>query len=194
MNEKAAELGLESTHYADPSGLLSDNVSSALDMARLITHASSDERIASIMRTSEYTVAQPGAHDHLPQHESSAAAATTSTCARGRPVSSRRRATASRRCCGCRRAVSRSRSSCLARARTRAASWSRAICSTGCRRRPRRSSPRNARRTAAPAVARESSVQRSRPSEQRPLIRVRPRARLNAPTYPQPTRVALSPT
>ena len=37
MNEKAAELGLESTHYADPSGLLSDNVSSAYDMARLIT-------------------------------------------------------------------------------------------------------------------------------------------------------------
>ena len=56
MNEKAAELGLESTHYADPSGLLSDNVSSAFDMARLITHASSDERIASIMRTPAYTV------------------------------------------------------------------------------------------------------------------------------------------
>jgi D-alanyl-D-alanine endopeptidase (penicillin-binding protein 7) len=56
MNEKAAELGLESTSYADPSGLLSDNVSSAYDMARLITHASQDERISSIMRTSEYTV------------------------------------------------------------------------------------------------------------------------------------------
>jgi len=56
MNEKAAELGLESTHYADPSGLLSDNVSSAYDMARLITHASNDERIGSIMRTPEYTV------------------------------------------------------------------------------------------------------------------------------------------
>jgi len=56
MNEKAAELGLASTHYADPSGLLSDNVSSAYDMARLITLASSDERIGSIMRTSEYTV------------------------------------------------------------------------------------------------------------------------------------------
>ena len=55
MNEKAAELGLESTHYADPSGLLSDNVSSAYDMARLITHASGDERIASIMRTPGYT-------------------------------------------------------------------------------------------------------------------------------------------
>ena len=56
MNEKAAELGLESTHYADPSGLLSENVSSAYDMARLITHASNDERISSIMRTPEYTV------------------------------------------------------------------------------------------------------------------------------------------
>ena len=56
MNEKAAELGLQSTHYADPSGLLSENVSSAYDIARLITHASQDERIASIMRTYEYTV------------------------------------------------------------------------------------------------------------------------------------------
>ena len=56
MNEKAAELGLESTSYADPSGLLSDNVSSAYDMARLITHASADERIASVMRTPEYSV------------------------------------------------------------------------------------------------------------------------------------------
>ena len=56
MNEKAAELGLQSTSYADPSGLLSDNVSSAYDMARLITHASQDERISSIMRTPEYTV------------------------------------------------------------------------------------------------------------------------------------------
>jgi D-alanyl-D-alanine endopeptidase (penicillin-binding protein 7) len=56
MNEKASELGLETTHYADPSGLLSENVSSAYDMARLIGHASQDERISSIMRTNEYTV------------------------------------------------------------------------------------------------------------------------------------------
>jgi D-alanyl-D-alanine endopeptidase (penicillin-binding protein 7) len=56
MNEKAAELGLESTHYADPSGLLSDNVSSAYDMARLIALASGDERISNIMRMSDYTV------------------------------------------------------------------------------------------------------------------------------------------
>ena len=56
MNEKAAELGLENTHYADPSGLLSDNESTAYDMARLITHASGDERISSVMRMPEYTV------------------------------------------------------------------------------------------------------------------------------------------
>jgi len=56
MNDTAAELGLESTHYADPSGLLAENVSSAYDMARLITHASQDERISAVMRTSEYTV------------------------------------------------------------------------------------------------------------------------------------------
>jgi D-alanyl-D-alanine endopeptidase (penicillin-binding protein 7) len=56
MNEKAAELGLESTHYADPSGLLSTNISSAYDMARLIAHASGNERIASIMRTPTHTI------------------------------------------------------------------------------------------------------------------------------------------
>jgi D-alanyl-D-alanine endopeptidase (penicillin-binding protein 7) len=56
MNEKAAELGLTSTGYADPSGLLSENVSSAYDLARLITLASSDDRISSIMRMPEFMV------------------------------------------------------------------------------------------------------------------------------------------
>src|SRR5262245_11543437 len=56
MNAKAAELGLATTHYADPSGLLAANVSSAYDMARLITLAASDERIGSIMRLPTYTV------------------------------------------------------------------------------------------------------------------------------------------
>jgi serine-type D-Ala-D-Ala endopeptidase (penicillin-binding protein 7) len=55
MNEKAKELGLENTTYADPSGLLSANLSSAYDMAKLITFASSDERIASVMRTQFYS-------------------------------------------------------------------------------------------------------------------------------------------
>jgi D-alanyl-D-alanine endopeptidase (penicillin-binding protein 7) len=56
MNEKAKELGLTSTHYADPSGLLAANVSSAYDIARLISYVSGDERIASIMQTPYYTV------------------------------------------------------------------------------------------------------------------------------------------
>jgi D-alanyl-D-alanine endopeptidase (penicillin-binding protein 7) len=38
MTEKARELGLTNTTYADPSGLLADNVSSAYDMAKLITY------------------------------------------------------------------------------------------------------------------------------------------------------------
>ena len=57
MNSKAAELGLESTSFTDPSGLRPENVSSAYDLSRLITYASSDERIAPIMRTAEYKVA-----------------------------------------------------------------------------------------------------------------------------------------
>ncbi len=56
MNAQAAGLGLESTHYADTSGLLAANVSSAYDMARLIAYASADERIGSIMRKSTHTL------------------------------------------------------------------------------------------------------------------------------------------
>lgn len=56
MNAKAAALGLKSTHYADPSGLLADNVSSAYDMARLIAYAAADERIGGIMRMASATV------------------------------------------------------------------------------------------------------------------------------------------
>ncbi|HEY3380397.1 MAG TPA: serine hydrolase [Vicinamibacterales bacterium] len=56
MNEKAGELGLQSTTYADPSGLDSSNMSSAYDMARLIAYAASDERISEIMRKPEYTL------------------------------------------------------------------------------------------------------------------------------------------
>ena len=59
MNQKAAELGLSSTRYSDPSGLYADNVSSAFDMARLISFASGDERIASIMRMKDYQFSSP---------------------------------------------------------------------------------------------------------------------------------------
>ena len=49
MNEKALELGLESTSFVDPSGLNPDNVSSAYDLSRLISFAASDDRISPIM-------------------------------------------------------------------------------------------------------------------------------------------------
>jgi len=55
MNTKALELGLTSTSYADPAGLLAANVSSALDLAKLITHVSADERISSIMQKPTYS-------------------------------------------------------------------------------------------------------------------------------------------
>ncbi|MBA3270675.1 MAG: D-alanyl-D-alanine carboxypeptidase [Acidobacteria bacterium] len=56
MTQKAGELGLERTRYADPSGLLASNVSSAYDMARLIAFASADDRIGTIMRKATHTV------------------------------------------------------------------------------------------------------------------------------------------
>jgi serine-type D-Ala-D-Ala endopeptidase (penicillin-binding protein 7) len=55
MNVKAKELGLTNTSYADPSGLLATNVSSAYDMAKLITYVSGDSRIASVMQKQNYT-------------------------------------------------------------------------------------------------------------------------------------------
>jgi D-alanyl-D-alanine endopeptidase (penicillin-binding protein 7) len=55
MNQKAAELGLTATKFADPSGLDARNVSSAYDLARLIAFAAEDELLSAIMRTSDYT-------------------------------------------------------------------------------------------------------------------------------------------
>jgi len=39
MNGKARELGMNDTHYVDPTGLSSRNVSNARDLARLVRHA-----------------------------------------------------------------------------------------------------------------------------------------------------------
>ncbi|MGQ0736479.1 MAG: D-alanyl-D-alanine carboxypeptidase family protein [Acidobacteriota bacterium] len=56
MNDKALELGLSATRYADPSGLLAANLSSAYDMARLIAYASADDRIGAIMRKASHSL------------------------------------------------------------------------------------------------------------------------------------------
>jgi D-alanyl-D-alanine endopeptidase (penicillin-binding protein 7) len=61
MNDKARELGLESTVYADPSGLLAENLSSAYDLARLIAYAAADERVSAIMRKTSFST-QMGKH------------------------------------------------------------------------------------------------------------------------------------
>jgi D-alanyl-D-alanine endopeptidase (penicillin-binding protein 7) len=42
MNAKAAQLGMKSTRYVEPTGLSSQNQSSAQDLARLVAVASSD--------------------------------------------------------------------------------------------------------------------------------------------------------
>ena len=57
MNEKAIELGLESTTFADPSGLNAANISSAYDLSRLISYASGNEVMSPIMRTQNYSAA-----------------------------------------------------------------------------------------------------------------------------------------
>ena len=140
MNEKAAELGLESTRYADPSGLLSENVSSAYDMARLITHASGDERIASIMRTPTSTRSTAAGGRSRSAARITCSAGPTSMCGRGRPASFRKPATAWPRFYVFPRAVSRSPSSSSGRVRTPAGSWRRGTCSAGFPARRRRSS------------------------------------------------------
>jgi D-alanyl-D-alanine endopeptidase (penicillin-binding protein 7) len=55
MNNRAKQLGLESTTYADPSGLLAENMSSAYDQARLIATAAANEQISEIMRKTSYS-------------------------------------------------------------------------------------------------------------------------------------------
>ena len=132
MNQKAIDLGLTSTKYADPSGLLAANVSSAYDMAKLITYVSVPQ-ISDVMQKQEYT-ATPAAGRSTSTRPTSSCARATSTCRQERPDSSPRPATASPRCCACRRAARRSPSSCSVRSRTPAASGRRATCSTGCRR------------------------------------------------------------
>ena len=73
MNAKAQELGLEHTHYVDPSGLFALNVSSAYDMARLISFAAGDERIASIMRKSSEQIVTSRRTVNVQQHQQAAA-------------------------------------------------------------------------------------------------------------------------
>ena len=133
MNQKAAELGLKNTAYADPSGLDPDNVSSAYDMARLITYAAGDERIAGLMRTEHCTVRT--SRRIIQIHNTNQLLRTGSVDVVGGKTGFIAKAgyclaTLLR----CRRSIRRWRWWCSAPGRTPRASWRLATCWTGFRR------------------------------------------------------------
>ena len=56
MNAKASELELRQTQFTDPSGLDEGNVSSAYDVARLITEASERPQLSQIIQKRSYRI------------------------------------------------------------------------------------------------------------------------------------------
>jgi len=56
MNAKARALGMTSTHFVEPTGLSSDNVASAEDLAKLVTAASHNATIREFSTDSGYAV------------------------------------------------------------------------------------------------------------------------------------------
>ncbi|MDE2210064.1 MAG: D-alanyl-D-alanine endopeptidase [Betaproteobacteria bacterium] len=56
MNRKAAELGMTHTHYADPTGLSPQNVSTAVDLAKLVQTAATYPLIRQFTTTPEHSV------------------------------------------------------------------------------------------------------------------------------------------
>ena len=62
MNAKAAELGMTSAHFVDPTGLSSDNVASAEDLSKLVLAASRNPHIREYSTDERYTVR---VHKHM---------------------------------------------------------------------------------------------------------------------------------
>jgi D-alanyl-D-alanine endopeptidase (penicillin-binding protein 7) len=56
MNVKARALGMKSTHFTDPTGLSSGNVSNASDLAKLVAAAASDPTIRTFSTNQSHTV------------------------------------------------------------------------------------------------------------------------------------------
>src|SRR3989344_8891190 len=58
MNEKAEDLGLYNTHFADPAGLMDrEDYTTALDLAKLASYALKNETFAKIVGTKEMMIA-----------------------------------------------------------------------------------------------------------------------------------------
>ena len=61
MNEKAAELGMDDTHFVNPNGLDADgHYSTAADMALVARYAMKNEKFRELVSTETYTVELPG--------------------------------------------------------------------------------------------------------------------------------------
>jgi D-alanyl-D-alanine endopeptidase (penicillin-binding protein 7) len=56
MNRKARELGMDSTHFVSPSGLSAENVSTALDLVKLVKAACEDPLIRAFSTDTRYDV------------------------------------------------------------------------------------------------------------------------------------------
>jgi len=57
MNERAAALGMKDTHYVEPTGLSSDNRSSASDLAKLVATAAQDPLLRELTTSPGYEIA-----------------------------------------------------------------------------------------------------------------------------------------
>ena len=60
MNEKAQQLGMAKTFFTDPTGIRATNVSTALDLSRLLAAAEKYDVMREFMQKSVYTVYQDG--------------------------------------------------------------------------------------------------------------------------------------
>lgn len=56
MNQKAAEIGMKNSHFADPTGLLSENVASAEDLTRMLSAAYQYDQIREFSTRPELTM------------------------------------------------------------------------------------------------------------------------------------------
>ncbi|MCE9632972.1 MAG: D-alanyl-D-alanine endopeptidase [Methylophilales bacterium] len=56
MNRKAAELGMKNSHFADPTGLNSENISTAEDLVKMVKAAYSYPDIRTVTTTASYDV------------------------------------------------------------------------------------------------------------------------------------------
>jgi serine-type D-Ala-D-Ala endopeptidase (penicillin-binding protein 7) len=65
MNAKAAQLGMRNAHFADPTGLSSDNVASPEDLSKLVIAASKNPIIREYSTDKNYTVR---VHRHLVEY------------------------------------------------------------------------------------------------------------------------------